>query len=689
VTLHDCSTCPAHPNKSLEGVDTLLLKFRHGLGDATLFTTVLTHLHHAYPRLGLVVEAEESRQEIFQGLDFLQECRTAGQPTGQPTGQPVEVQWRECEESYQKWPSTKTSRCLREEFGLEPRADLLRYRMEVPPDALSAAEKALRTLPASRKGVVAIHARGTASAGDKDLPDHVVAQLCIALADHGFVPLLLDFSEQPSLVDQQVIHCFGRGHWLWEGHDWAPPERLAALLALTSLNVVIDSGPGKLALTQATPCITVWTKCHPVHYVDCPPNDHALHLVPRRHAEHIRGDRRTGMAWFKAHFRHRIYDDLSHVLCEAALAELGLAERVVISPEPRKVPPPKSAQETRQETRNSISCFLTPLILRNHLSAGDVLVMTAAVESLHQARPDRYQIAVDVSTPALYEHNPLVWRPEGEDARRIRVAGEELSRKHDADKEAEVQVELTDGRKARYLQMHYPLINECNQRAVHMMQGYCDYLASRLGHPVPLLVNRPIVHVTEEEKGWLPQVQEVTGKPRKYWVVNAGVKSDYTAKQWPWYQRVVDLLQGEVLFVQIGRKEHLHRPLEGVLDLLDKTDDRQLIRLIWHSQGVLCGVTYLMHLAAALSKPAVVLAGGREPRSWNTYPLQSLFSVVGQMPCCQQASCWKSRTVPLHDGKDDSLCETPAMTEPPAPACMAVISPEEVVREIRRFEKYR
>ena len=42
------------------------------------------------------------------------------------------------------------------------------------------------------------------------------------------------------------------------------------------------------------------------------------------------------------------------------------------------------------------------------------------------------------------------------------------------------------------------------------------------------------------------------------------------------------------------------QPSAVVLDLRGKTDLRQLIRLVYHAQGVLCPVTLAMHLAAAV-----------------------------------------------------------------------------------------
>ena len=55
------------------------------------------------------------------------------------------------------------------------------------------------------------------------------------------------------------------------------------------------------------------------------------------------------------------------------------------------------------------------------------------------------------------------------------------------------------------------------------------------------------------------------------------------------WQQVVDHFRGKILFVQVGDTSHNHRPLRGVLDLRGKTDLRQLVRLVHHADGVLCG----------------------------------------------------------------------------------------------------
>lgn len=297
------------------------------------------------------------------------------------------------------------------------------------------------------------------------------------------------------------------------------------------------------------------------------------------------------------------------------------------------------------------------IILRNHLSPGDVLVMSAAIHSLHKANPGKFLTAVDTTANALYENNPDV-----------------------------ITLERARELNAQTIETHYPAVHQSNDRGITFMQGYCEFFAEVLNVPVPLLTNRPHVYLSTKERSWMDQVQETTGRKQKFWLICAGRKNDFTTKFWGTdsFQRVVDSLRGRVLFVQVGSKEHHHPPLRNVLNLIGKTDQRQLVRLAWHSEGILSGVTFLQHLAAALQKPSVVVMGGREPVQWNSYPKQSLLHTVGLLSCCRNSGCWKSRVVPLNDGteQDKSLCENPVIGDEAIPKCMAMIKPEEVAERI-------
>jgi len=204
------------------------------------------------------------------------------------------------------------------------------------------------------------------------------------------------------------------------------------------------------------------------------------------------------------------------------------------------------------------------------------------------------------------------------------------------------------------------------------------------------------IHISASEKSWMSQVQEMTGDPIPFWIVNAGGKFDYTIKWWETarYQKVVDHFRRRILFVQIGEQGHYHPPLRGVIDLRGKTDLRQLIRLVYHAQGVLGPVSLPMHLAAAIetragmpkNRPCVVIAGGREPPNWEAYPHHQFIHTVGALRCCDNGGCWKSRTIPLGDGdpKDDpgSLCVDVVGA---LPRCMDMVTADEAIRRIESY----
>ena len=201
----------------------------------------------------------------------------------------------------------------------------------------------------------------------------------------------------------------------------------------------------------------------------------------------------------------------------------------------------------------------------------------------------------------------------------------------------------------------------------------------------------------------MSQVQEITGAAIPFWIIVAGGKRDYTIKWWDQarWQRVVDHFRGRILFVQVGDEKHVHAPLRGVLDFRGKTKLRQLVRLVYHAQGIVCPVTLLMHLAAAIevkggkpkNRPCVVVNGGREPVHWEAYPHHQFVHTIGALPCCEHGGCWKSRTVPLGDGdkKDESLCvsvlpaDLAADRSGPLPRCMDMISAEEVARRVALY----
>jgi len=156
----------------------------------------------------------------------------------------------------------------------------------------------------------------------------------------------------------------------------------------------------------------------------------------------------------------------------------------------------------------------------------------------------------------------------------------------------------------------------------------------------------------------------------------------------------VDHFKDRMLFVQVGEKGHAHPALDGVLDLRGKTSIRQFVRLMHHAQGVLCPVTFAMHLAAAVetrpdapeSRPCVVVAGGREPVHWEAYPHHRFLHTQGALPCCQSGGCWKSRTLPLGDGDSkDNPAHRCIDVVGELPKCMDMITPGKAIEAIESY----
>lgn len=310
------------------------------------------------------------------------------------------------------------------------------------------------------------------------------------------------------------------------------------------------------------------------------------------------------------------------------------------------------------------------LILRSFQSPGDVLMLTAAVRDLHAACPGQYETDVRSSASALWDHNPhLTPLREG-------AAG------------------------VAQIPMHYPLVHQSNQRPYHFLHGYVQYLEQQLAVRIPVTRFQGDIYLSPEEKTAPPPGRD-RGVPERFWILIAGGKYDFTAKWWnpASYQAVVDHFRGRIQFVQCGEAGHWHPKLKGVVDLIGQTATRDFIRLMHHADGVVCPVTFAMHLAAAVEskpggpqrRPCVVVAGGREPPHWEAYPHHQFISTVGALPCCSGGGCWKSRCQLVGDGdaKDRvDVCERPVQVsgELRIPQCMHLITPQDVIRRIELYD---
>lgn len=316
------------------------------------------------------------------------------------------------------------------------------------------------------------------------------------------------------------------------------------------------------------------------------------------------------------------------------------------------------------------------LLLTHWRAPGDIVCMTACVRDLALNYPGRYEIHVAGTCPALWENNPHVAKVWG----------------------------LRPPRGIpRYLLNCRDALAESGRKRMHYITAFHRDLGRQLGIPVPTLQPKGDLHLSEAERVAPP----VAGH---YWVIIAGGKADIPAKVWATarFQRVVSILRKEgVRCVQGGTllPGHWHPELRDVDNFVGETDLRGFIRLIHHAAGVVCPPSLSMHVAAALDKPCVVIAGSREPWWWEAYvnPVENHFGqqcvgvtvphrylhTIGRLPCCESSGCWKSHTDPGKNVRPDSQCVS--LVDDGCgqviPRCLDLIAAEEVVAAVLSYQE--
>lgn len=308
---------------------------------------------------------------------------------------------------------------------------------------------------------------------------------------------------------------------------------------------------------------------------------------------------------------------------------------------------------------------------------GDIVLATAIARGIHAAYPGKFELFSFTSFPAVWSNNPFCTHT-----------------KHPVPNSVVIDIKMA---------FHTVVSNMHHQKKrIHCLQGTRDAFTILSRIPVPLVKPHGDIFLTEEEKQPL-----ITGK---YWVIVAGGKLDMTVKHWQFskWQTVVDELGARgIKVVQVGAHatNHWHPPLRNAFSAVGYTEEsdtryaeRDLFSIINGAEGVICGITGAMHIAAALGKPCVVVGSGSEEPWWEHYtdaygamgaaelvqtPHDYLTS-FGKLHCCQEMACWRKKTIPLSNSdlveKTDKLCLEPIrMIEQSVSACMMMIEPENVV----------
>src|SRR5688572_15824544 len=110
------------------------------------------------------------------------------------------------------------------------------------------------------------------------------------------------------------------------------------------------------------------------------------------------------------------------------------------------------------------------LILRNSLSPGDVVMLTAAVRDLHLAYPNQFWTDTRTACPALWENNPYITSLQEDDE------------------------------EASTIDCQYPLIHRSNQAPYHFIHGFIDFLNEELDLEIRPTAFKGDIHISPTEK---------------------------------------------------------------------------------------------------------------------------------------------------------------------------------------------
>lgn len=177
-------------------------------------------------------------------------------------------------------------------------------------------------------------------------------------------------------------------------------------------------------------------------------------------------------------------------------------------------------------------------------------------------------------------------------------------------------------------------------------------------------VHRPEMHFSKEEEEWGRQWLEEQGLvPGNYGVVEPHTKEDWFGKlrSWPWERwcSLFDrLLQpGPKVWIQVGLGD---KPvLPGLRDMTGKLSFRQTA-LVIRQAGLFVGTEGgLMHVAAAVDTPAVIIYGGITKPDFSGYP-ESHHIVCNHVGCihCGYKGCCPNEHVCMNSISPEQVAGT-------------------------------
>ena len=314
------------------------------------------------------------------------------------------------------------------------------------------------------------------------------------------------------------------------------------------------------------------------------------------------------------------------------------------------------------------------IVIEHTRAAGDIVVLTGAVRDLVAANPGEFNVRVKTSCSTLWHNNPHVQFLTNDPPPGIK------------------------GVRANYGQF----IKAADNTRLHFSQAFHKNLEEQLQVPCPVLKQHGDLYLDD----WHKENPPVAGR---YWYIITGGKSDFPAKVWSarsWQQSVNILKEFNISCVQDGAlyRGHVQPPMQNVVSTVGRTNLRDMMWLIYHAEGVICHVTCAMHMAAALGKPCVVVAGGREHWWWEAYVNVAIEEQFGAkcaairtphrflhtqdlLDCCTGRGCWKNKVVKRNNEGPHVLCKRPGkdVFGQDVPECLLMIKPEHVVEAVMSY----
>jgi hypothetical protein len=150
------------------------------------------------------------------------------------------------------------------------------------------------------------------------------------------------------------------------------------------------------------------------------------------------------------------------------------------------------------------------VILKQGQSPGDILTMTRAVADLKASYPE-YEIDVRTPCPEIWENNP------------------HLTPLKDTDEEVEI------------FNITYDDIHISGWNGLHFSDAFRHDIEKKLDIKIIKTGIYPELYISDQERGWINQVETDYKWPGPFWLLNAGNKPDNELKRYHRWQEFVDL----------------------------------------------------------------------------------------------------------------------------------------------------